>query len=146
MSNSLGPHGLQQARLPCPSPIPGACSNSCLSSWWCYPTISSSFVPFSSTFNFSQLSHESVLCIRWSEYWSFTLSISLSNEYSGLISFRIDWLDLFAVQRTLKSLLQHQSLKASTLRHSAFFVVQLYHPYMTTGETIALTRWTIVAM
>ena len=82
------------------------------------------------------------LCIRWPKYWSFSISPSI--EYSGLISFRIDWLDLFAVQRTLKSLLQHQSLKASILRHSAFFVVQLYHPYMTTGETIALTRWTFI--
>ena len=85
-------------------------------------------------------SNESVLCIRWPKYWSF--SISPSNEYPGLISFRIDWLDLLAVQRTLKSLLQHHNLRASVLWLSAFFVVQLSHPYMTTGKIIALTRWT----
>ena len=85
---------------------------------------------------------ESVLHIRWPSYWSFSFSISPSNEYSGLISFRIDWLDLLAFQRTLKSLLQHHSSKASILRHSAFFKVQLSHPYMTTWKTIALTRWT----
>ena len=88
-------------------------------------------------------SHESVLCIRWPKYWSFSFSISPSNEYSGLISFRMDWLDL-AVQRTLENLLQHHSSKASVLRCSAFFIVQLSHPYMTTGKTIALTRWTFV--
>ena len=87
-------------------------------------------------------SNESTLHIRWPKYWSFSFSISPSNEYSGLISFRIDWLDLFAVQGTLKSLLQHHGLKASILQHSAFFTVQLSHPYMTTGKTIALTRWT----
>ena len=87
-------------------------------------------------------SNESVLLIRWPKYWSF--SISPSNEYSGLISFRMDWLDLLAVQRTLKSLLQHHSPEASILRHSAFFMVQLSHPYMTTGKTISLTRWTFV--
>ena len=85
-------------------------------------------------------SDESILCIRWPKYWSFSFSISPSNEYSGLISFRIDWLDLFLVQGTLKSLLQHHSSKASVLRCSAFFIVQLSHPYMTTGKTIALTR------
>ena len=89
-------------------------------------------------------SNESVLCIRWPKYWSFNYSISPSNEYSGLISFRIDWFDLLAVQETLKSLLQHHSLKASILQCSAFFIVQLSHPYMTTGKTIALTRWTFV--
>ena len=89
-------------------------------------------------------SNESVLCIRWPKYWSFSFSISPSNEYSGLISFRMDWLDLPAVQRTLKSLLQHHSSKASILQHSAFFTVQLSHPYMTTGKTIALTRRTFV--
>ena len=88
-------------------------------------------------------SNESVL-IRWPNYWSFSLNISPSNEYSGLISFPIDWLDLLAVQGTLKSLLQHHSSKASVLRHSAFFIVQLSHPYMTNGKTIALTRWTFV--
>ena len=89
-------------------------------------------------------SNESVLCIRWPKYWSLSFSISPSNEYSGLISFRIDWLDLLAVQETLKSLLQHLSSKASILQCSAFFIVQLSHPYMTTGKTIALTRWTFV--
>ena len=89
-------------------------------------------------------SKESVLHIRWPKYWSFSFCISPSNEYSGLISFRMDWLDLLAVQGTLKSLLQHHSSKASILWHSAFFIVQLSHPYMTTGKTIALTRWTFV--
>ena len=89
-------------------------------------------------------SSESALHIRWPKYWSFSFSISPSNEYSGLISFRMDWLDLLAVQGTLKSLLQHHSSKASILRHSAFFTVQLSHPYMTTGKTVALTRWTFV--
>ena len=89
-------------------------------------------------------SNESVLCIRWPKYWSFSLSISPSNEYSGLISFRTDWLDLFAVQGTLKSLLQHYSSKASILQHSAFFIVQLSRLWMTTGKIIALTRGTFV--
>ena len=89
-------------------------------------------------------SDESGLHIRWPKYWSFSFSISPSNEYSGLISFRMDWLDLLAVQETLKSLLQHHSSKASILLHSAFFIVQLSHPYMTTGKTIVLTRWTFV--
>ena len=87
-------------------------------------------------------SNESALCIRWPKYWSFSFNISPSNEHPGLISFRMDWLDLLAVQGTLKSILQHHSSKASTLRHSAFFIVQLSHPYMTTGKTIALTRCT----
>ena len=90
-------------------------------------------------------SSQSVLHIRWPKYWSFSFSISPSNEYSRLISFRIDWLDLFAVQGTLRSLLQHHSSKASILWCSAFFIVQLSHPYMTTGKTIALTRWTLLA-
>ena len=89
-------------------------------------------------------SNESALPIRWPKYWSFSFNISPSNEHPGLISFRMDWLDLFAVQGTLKSLLQHHSSKASILRHSAFLTVQLSHPYMTTGKTIALTRWTFV--
>ena len=89
-------------------------------------------------------SNESVLHIRWPHYWSFCFSISPSNEYSELISFRMDWLDLFAVQGTLKSLLQHHSSKASILLHSAFFIVQLSHLYMTTGKTIVWTRWTFV--
>ena len=88
-------------------------------------------------------SNESTLRIRWPKYWSFSFSI-ISKEIPGLISFRMDWLDLLAVQGTLKSLLQHHSSKASILRHSAFFTVQLSHPYMTTGKTIALTRWTFV--
>ena len=90
------------------------------------------------------LSNESVLCIRWTKYWSFSFSISPCNKYSGLISFRMDWLDLLAVQGTLKSLLQHHSSKASIPQHSALFIVQLSHSYMATGKTIALTRWTSV--
>ena len=116
-------------RPPCPLPAPGVHSNSCPLSWWCHPTISSSVVSFSSylqSFPASVFSNESVLQIRWPNYWSF--SISPSNEYSGLISFRMDWLDLFAVQGTLKSLLQHHSSKASILRHSAFLIVQISHP------------------
>ena len=89
-------------------------------------------------------SNESTLCIRWPKYWSFSLSISPSNEYSGLISFRIDWFVLLAAQETLKNLLQHHSSKASILWHSVIFMVQLSHPYMTTGKTIALTRWTFI--
>ena len=103
--------------------------------------------PFPPAFNHSQhqvFSNESVLRIRWPEYWSFSFSISSSNEYSGLISFRIHWFDLLADQGTLKSLLQHHSSKASILWCSVFFIVQLSHPYMTTGKTIALTRWTFV--
>ena len=103
--------------------------------------------PYPLVFNLSQhqsLSKKSVLCVRWPKYWSFSFSISPSNEYSGLISLRIDWLDLLAVQGTLKSLLQHHSSKASILQCSAFLVVQLSHPYMTRGKTIALTRWTFV--
>ena len=89
-------------------------------------------------------SNESALCIRWPKYWSFSFNISHSNEHPGLNFFRMDWLDILAVQGTLKSLLQHHSSKASILQHSAFFIVQLSHPYMTTGKTIALTRWTFV--
>ena len=90
-------------------------------------------------------SNESALCIRWTKYWSFSFSISPSNEHPGLISFRMDWLDLLVVQGTLRSLLQHYSSKASILLHSAFFIVQLSHPYMTNGKTIALTRWAFVS-
>ena len=100
-------------------------------------------------FNLSQhqvFSDESVFCIRWPKYWSFNVSISPSNEYSGLIFFKIDWFDLPAVQGTLKNLLQHHSSKATILWHSAFFIVQLSHPYMTTGKTIALTRWNFVGI
>ena len=111
--------------------------------------ISSSVVPFlfpPSIFpSIRVFSNESVLHVRWSKYWSFSFSISPSNEYSGLISFRVDWLDLLAVQGTLKGLLQHCSSKASILQHSAFFMVQLSHSYMTTGKTIALTRRTFVS-
>ena len=89
-------------------------------------------------------SNESALHIRWPKYWSFSFNISSSNEHSGLISFRMDWLDLLAIQRTLKSLRQHHSSKAPVLRHSAFFIAQLSYPYMTTGKTMALTRWTFV--
>ena len=92
--------------------------------------------------NFRVFSNESTLCIRWPKYWSFCFSITPSNEHPGLISFRMDWLDLLVVQGTLKSLLQHHSSKASIFQHSAFFTVQLSHPYMTTGKTIALTRRT----
>ena len=148
VSNSLWPHGPQHARLPCPSPSPGACSNSHPLSRWCHPNISSSVVPFSSrlqSFPASGSSPMSALRIRWPKDWSFSFSIIPSNEYSGLISFRIDWFDLLAVQGTLKSLLQHHSSKASILWHSAFFVVQLSHPYMTTGKSIALTRGNFVS-
>ena len=90
-------------------------------------------------------SNESILCIRWPKYWSFRFSTSLSYDYSGLISFTVDWLDLLAVQGTLKSFIQHHSSKALHLQHSAFFIVQLSHPYMTTGESTALTRWTFIS-
>jgi len=103
------------------------------------------FLPPSIFPSISVFSNKSVLHIRWPKYWSFSFSISSSNENSGLISFRMDWLDLLAVQGTLKSLLQHHSSKASILRHSAFFIVQLSHPYMTPGKTIALTIWTFVS-
>ena len=146
VSNSLRPPGLQHAKLACPSPTPGDYSNSCPLSWWCHPTISSSVTPFSCLPSFppSGSFPMSVLHIRWPKYWSFNFSISPSNEYSGLISFRMDWLDLLAVQGTLKSLLQHHSSKVSILWHSVFFIVQLSHSYMTIGKTIALTRWTFV--
>ena len=146
MSDSLRPNGLKHTRLPCPSSTPGVYSNSCpLSQWW-QPTISSSVPLFSllsppSIFpSITVFPNESVLHIGWWKYWSFSFSISPSNDYSGLISFRIDLLDLLAVQGTLKSLLQHHSSKASILWCSAFFMVQLSHPYMTTGKTITLTR------
>ena len=147
VSDSLRPHELQQARPPCPSPTPGGHSDSRPSSQWWHPVISSSVVPFSScpqSLPASVFSNESSLRMRWPKYWSFSFSISPSNEHPGQISFRMDWLDLLAVQGTLKSLLQHHSSKASTLWHSAFFTIQLSHPYMTTGKTIALTRWTFV--
>ena len=105
----------------------------------CHPLLLPSILP-----NIRVFSHESVLWIRWPGYWNFSFSISPSNEYSGLVSFRIDWLDLLAVQGILKSLLQHHSSKASILWRSAFFIVQLSHSYMTTGKTIVFTRWTFV--
>ena len=133
----------RQAFLSWPTPI--VYSNSCC---WCHTTISSSVVPFSShlqsfpasgSFQMSQF-----FASGGQKYWSFSFSISPSNEYSGLISFRMDWLDLLAVQGTLKSLLKHHSSKASILQCSAFFMAQLSHPYKITGKTIALTRWTFV--
>ena len=215
MSNFLWPHGLQHARLPCPSLSPGVCTNSFPLSLWYHPTILPSVAPSLPAFNLSQdkgpqfsavqlLSHvqlfatpwtaarhtflsitnswsllklmsiemlipsnhltlchplllppsifpsirafykKSVLLIKWPKYWSFSFSISPSNEHSGLISFRMDWLDLLSVQGTLTSLLQHHSSKTSILGHSAFFIVQISHTYMITGKTIALTRWTFV--
>ena len=130
VSDSFWLLGLQYAGLPCPSPIPGACPNLCPSSQWCHPAISSSVVPFSSclqSFPVSgSFSNESVLCTRWSKYWSFCFSISPSNEYSGLLSFRIDWFDLLAVQGTLKSSPppQFKSINSSVLRF-------LYGPTLT---------------
>ena len=105
----------------------------------CHPLLLPSIFP-----SIKVYSNESALCIRWTKYWSFSFNISLCSEHPGLISFRMDWLDLLAVQGTLKSLLQHHSSKASILLHSAFFTIQLSHPYMTTGKTIALTRWTFI--
>ena len=146
---TLQPHGLQLSRLPSlsftisqsllkPISIESVMPSNHLI--LCYPLLLlPSIFPSISVF-----SNESALRIRWPKYWSFSFSISPSNEYSGLISFRIDWSDLLAVQGTLKSLLQHHSSKASILQPSAFFIVQLSHPYMTTGKIIALTRWTFL--
>ena len=134
------PMDCKHTRLPCSSPTPRGFTNSCPLSWGCHPTISSSVIPFSSslqTFPEPVFSNESVLRIRWPNYWSFSFSISPFNEYSGLISFRMDQLDLLAVQGTLKSLLQYHSSKAAIIRCSACFIVQLSHPYMTTIKTIA---------
>ena len=147
MSDSLRPHEPQHARPPCPSPTPGLNPNSCPLSQWCHPAISSSIVPFSScpqSLPASVFSNESTLHMRWPKYWSFSFSISPSNEHPGLVSFRMDLLDFLVVQGTRKSLLQHHSSKASILQHSGFFTVQLSHPYMSTGKTIALTRQTFV--
>ena len=148
MSNSLWPHGLQHARLPCPSTSPGVYPNSCPLRWWGHPTISSSIVPFSSHLQSFPASgsfpRSQFFASRGPKYWSFSFSISPFNEYSGLISIRMDCLDLLAVQGTLKSLLQHRSSKASILQRSVLFIVQLSHPYLTTGKTIALTRLTFV--
>ena len=145
VSDSLRPHESQHARHPRPSPTPGVHSNSCPLSHWCHPShplLSPSPAPNPS--QHQVFSNESTLHMRWPKYWSFSFSIRPSNEHPGLISFRMDWLDLLAVQGTLKSLLQHHSSKASILRHSAYFTLQHSHPYMTNGKTIALTRRTFV--
>ena len=147
LSNSLQPHGLQHTRFTCQSPTPETCSNSYPWSQWCHPTISSSVVPFfsclqsfpaSGSFPRSQFFESGGQSIK-------SFSISPSSEYSGLISFRMDWFNLLAVQGTLKSLLQPHSSKASILLHSAFFIGQLSHPYITTGKNIVLTRKTFVS-
>ena len=130
VSDSLQPQGLQHARPPWQSPTPGDYPNPSPWSRWCHRTISSSVVPFSSCPQFfpaSGFSNESALCIRWPKYWGFSFNISPSNEHPGLISFRVDWLDLLAVQWSLKSLLQHHHSKASVLQCSAFFIVQFSH-------------------
>ena len=147
VSDSLRPHESQHARPPCPSPNARVYPNPCPLSQWCHPTISSSVVPFSScpqSLPASVFSNESTLHMRWPKYCSFSFSIIPSNGIPGLISFRMDWLDLLAVQGTLKDLLQYHSSKASILWCSPFFTVQLSHPLMTTGKTIALTRWNFV--
>ena len=141
------PHGLQHARPPCPSTTPGTYSNSCPSSWWCHPTISSSVVPFSfwlQSFPASGSFPMSQFFTSGGQSIGVQLQHQSLNEYSWLISFRMDWLDLFAVQGTLKSLLQHHSSKASILQCSVFIIFQLSHPCMTTRKTITLTRWTFV--
>ena len=148
MSDSLQPHGLQHARFPCPSPTPRACSDFMANKSvmpsnhliLCRPLLLlPPILPSIRVF-----SNESALHMRWPKYWSFNFNISPSNEHPGLISFRMDWLDLLAVQGTLKSLLQHHSSKASILQRSAFFTVQFSHLYMTTGKTITLIRRTFV--
>ena len=150
MSNSLQTNGLQHVKLPCPSLSLKVCSYSYLLSWWCYLTISSSATPFSFCLqSFPALGSLLMSQIFTSsgqrpKYWNFSFSISPSNEYSGLISIRIDWFDLFSVQGTLKSLHQQDNLEASILGHSAFFRVQLSYVYMTTGKNIVLTIWTFV--
>ena len=145
MSNSLRPHELQHAGFLCPSLSPRVCSNSGPLSRGCHLILCHPLLLLPSVFpSFRVFSNESVLGIRWPKYWSFSFSINPSNEHTGLISFRIDWIDLLAVQGTLKNLLQHHSSKASILWHTAFFRVQLSHPYMTTRKTIALTIWTFV--
>ena len=146
ISDSLQPHGLQHARPPCPSPTPGIYSNSCPSSWWCHPTISSSVISFSSclqSFPASGSFQMSQLFTSGGQRIYFSFSISPFSEHPGLISFRMDWLDLLAVQGTLKSLLQHHSSKASIL-WCFMFIVPVSCPYMTTVKTIALTRQTFV--
>ena len=148
VSDSLPPHELQHAMPPCPSPSPGVQPNSCpIESVMpsshlilCRPLLLLPPIPPS----IRVFSNESTLRVKWPKYWSFSFSIIPSKEHPGLISFRMDWLDFLAVQGTLRSLLQHHSSKASILRCSAFFTVQLSHPYMITGKTIALTRRTLV--
>ena len=147
MSNSLRPHEPQHARPLCLSPVPGVYPNSCPLSRWCHLTaiLCCPLLLLPSIFpNIRVFSNESTLRIRWPKYWSCSFNISPSNEHPGLISFRMDWLDLLAVQRTLESLLQHHSSKASILLPSAFLIVQLLHACMITGKTIALTRRTFV--
>ena len=147
MSNYLRPRESQHARHPCPSQTPRVYPNSSIKSVMpsshfilCHPLLLLPPIPPS----IRVFSSESTLRMKWPKYWSFSFSISPSNEHPGRISFRMDWLDLPAVQGTLKSLLQHHSSKASILQCSAFLTVQLSHPYMTTGKTIALTRQTFV--
>ena len=148
MSNSLWPREIQLTSPPCPTPTRGAYPNSCPLSQWCHPAISSSVVCFSSclqSFPASGSFLMSQFFTSGDQSIGASASASIpSNEYSGLISFKIDWFDLLAVQGTLKSLLQHHSSKASILQCSGFFMVQLSHPYMTTGKTIALTIRTFV--
>ena len=147
MSDSLRPHELQHARPPCPSSwnslklmsIKSVLPSSHLI--LCCPLLLLPPIPPS----FRVFSNESTLHMRWPKYWSLSFNISTSNEHSGLISFRMDWLGLLAIQGTLKILLQHSSSKTSILQHSAFFTVQLSHPYLTTEKTIALTRQTFVS-
>ena len=137
----------QHTRLPCPSSTPRACqthTHQVIDAIQPFHPLSFHLLLPSIFPRIRIFSNESVLRIKWPKYWSFSFSISPSNEYSGLISLSIDWLDLLAVQRAFKSLFQHHSSKASILQHSAFFIVQLSHPYMTTGKTIALTRRTFV--
>ena len=143
-------HGLRRSRLLCPTLSPGVCSNSCPPSRWYHPTIylihCRPLLLLPSVLSCIRVfSSESALSIRWPKYWSFSFNISPSNGYSGLISFRMDWLDLLAVQGTLKSLLQHHQSKASILQCSAFFMVQFSHLYMTAGKIVALTRWISVS-
>ena len=149
MSYSLRPHGLQHTRLSRPSPTPGACSNSCPSSWWCHPTISSFIVPlllipliFPSIRVFS---NDSVLHIRWPKYWSFSFSTSPSNEYAKMISFRMDWFELLEVQGILKSLLQHHSLKASAVWCSSVGLIPTsslhIHGHILTQLPLSLFPW-----
>ena len=147
VSNSLWPHEPQHARPPCPSPTPRVHPKPCPLNLWCHLTISSCHprLLLPSIFpSISFFSNKSDLRIRWPKYWSFSFNIRPSNEHPGLISFRMDWLDLLAVQRALNSLLQHHSSKASILWHSAFLIIQLSYPCITTGKTIALTRRTFV--